>query len=207
MGVKTFLIEPTGVKFVQLMADWATVESACPANSPTNRHFGRIRLKVESSPDYLLKTFGDTEYEFECEHCHVKASVKPDGASTDTMFRRVDTGEEKFTIRAFGPGAMWYATWYKRDEIASDGRPVYGWDWDNQYEPPLMVTCPNGHDWVIDSRASNCTMKDDRTHRCWIRHGLPPSITVDKNGTTCAAGAGSIQAGDYHGFLRNGEFT
>ncbi len=30
---------------------------------------------------------------------------------------------------------------------------------------------------------------------------------VDKNGLTCAAGAGSIQAGDYHGFLRDGEFT
>lgn len=32
-------------------------------------------------------------------------------------------------------------------------------------------------------------------------------ITVDKNGTTCAAGAGSISAGPYHGFLRNGQLV
>lgn len=50
-------------------------------------------------------------------------------------------------------------------------------------------------------------MPDDAEHRCWIRHGEPPLITVDKNGLTCAAGAGSIQCRDYHGFLRDGSFT
>jgi hypothetical protein len=57
---------------------------------------------------------------------------------------------------------------------------------------------------MIDSRASNCTLPNDREHKCWIRHGTPPDLTVDKNGKTCAAGAGSIQLGNYHGFLRNG---
>jgi hypothetical protein len=50
-------------------------------------------------------------------------------------------------------------------------------------------------------------MPDDGEHRCWVRHGEPPRITVDKNGPTCQAGAGSILAGDYHGFLRDGAFT
>jgi hypothetical protein len=55
-------------------------------------------------------------------------------------------------------------------------------------------------------QASNCTLPGDKKHHCWIRHGEVPNLTVDKAGVTCAAGAGSIQAGDYHGFLRNGEF-
>lgn len=71
--------------------------------------------------------------------------------------------------------------------------------------PQLMVICPNGSPWNIDSRASNCTMPYDYSHRCWVRTGTPPKVTVDKGGHTCAAGAGSIMAygprdvGDYHG--------
>jgi hypothetical protein len=81
----------------------------------------------------------------------------------------------------------------------------------NNHEPPcrmhLVVVCPDGHWWNIDSRASNCTMKEDKTHRCWVRHGDPPNITVDKDGATCNAGAGSIQTPGWHGFLRNGELV
>lgn len=73
--------------------------------------------------------------------------------------------------------------------------------------PQLTVVCPNGSEWTIDSRASNCTLRYDYEHRCWVRHGEPPMVTVDKNGLTCAAGGGSIQAGDYHGFLQNGILT
>jgi len=71
----------------------------------------------------------------------------------------------------------------------------------------LIVRCPDGHDWIIDSRASNCTKKDDNAHWCWVRHGKPEDGTlhVDKNGNTCAAGAGSIDTGKWHGFLHNGE--
>lgn len=93
------------------------------------------------------------------------------------------------------PGCLYYAPWYD---------DVY---WDNQNTPTLCAILPNGGHWVIDGRASNCTMPEDRTHRCWIRHGEPPNIHVDKNGNTCAAGGGSILHGDYHGFLHNGEFV
>lgn len=96
------------------------------------------------------------------------------------IYRRADTGEE-MTFRDAPPGAM--VEWERMG---------------------LVVKLPNGRTWHIDSEASNCTRKGDKSHRCWIRHGTPPLITVDKNGETCAAGAGSIMAGDYHGFLRNG---
>lgn len=76
----------------------------------------------------------------------------------------------------------------------------------------LTVRCklPNGRWWVIDSRASNCTLRDDSSHRCWVRHGtIGDRLHVDKNGKTCAAGAGSIWSAqgtpdEWHGFLHNG---
>jgi hypothetical protein len=95
------------------------------------------------------------------------------------------------------PGAMWYAPdgSYK-SRLGPDGRF-------------LMVRLPNGDIWRVDSRASNCTRPDDDVHRCWVRHGEAPNITVDKNGDTCGCGH-SIGSGwkdgayTYHGFLTNG---
>lgn len=112
-----------------------------------------------------------------------------------------DIKEGRWTVHNLPPGAMFYPDWLQPEEG----------EW-RFYEPGpdgkvLAVICPNGRQWIIDSEASNCTRKGDRTHHCWIRHGVPPLITVDKNGNTCQAGAGSIQAGDYHGFLRNGVLT
>lgn len=118
------------------------------------------------------------------------------------LFKRSDTGELT-TLQEAPAGALWYAWWYNHEP--ADG--LYGWDWDNMTGPPLICRCPGGHDWNIDGRASNCDKKEDRLHRCWVRHGAPPNLHVDKNGLTCGAGAGSILAGKYHGFLHNGELT
>lgn len=79
--------------------------------------------------------------------------------------------------------------------------------WDNCPGRHLHAMLPNGSYWDIDGRAANCTLPDERTHRCWVREGEPPNVTVGKAGHTCSAGAGSIAAGDYHGFLRGGVFT
>jgi hypothetical protein len=79
--------------------------------------------------------------------------------------------------------------------------------WDNcTMGQHLHVICPDGTDWDIDSRASNCDMPADRTHRCWVREGAPPNVTAGKAGHTCTAGAGSIQTPNYHGMFQNGEF-
>lgn len=98
------------------------------------------------------------------------------------------------------PGSMWWS-----DHSGPDGHRCM--DWDNCDGRHLHVMLPNGHYWDVDSRANNCTLPDDRTHRCWIRDGEPPHVTAGKAGHTCTAGAGSIQAGDYHGFLQNGVLT
>lgn len=75
----------------------------------------------------------------------------------------------------------------------------------------IACVCLNGHHWYIDGRASNCTMRDDNAHRCWVRHGtVGERIRVDKDGLTCAAGAGSFYMGpnqEWHGFVRDGRLT
>ncbi len=107
-------------------------------------------------------------------------------------------------LRDAPPGAMWDAYWYPRkgpDGIClvvrtprGDGRPA-----------------GLGDDWMPDLRASNCTRPDDDAHYCWVRHGdpraIPCTLTVDKDGDTCAAGAGSIAKPTWHGFLRAGRLV
>ncbi len=110
------------------------------------------------------------------------------------IWRRVDTGEELVQIHKH-PGAMYYVSpeAQKYYRPGPDGRT-------------LFVVTPGGL-WSPDSRASNCGRPQDEVHYCWVRHGVPPLITVDKEGDTCVAGAGSILVGKYHGFLTNGKLT
>lgn len=111
---------------------------------------------------------------------------------SERVYRRVDTGEEML-LRDAPAGAMWEAWWMDRFYMP-------------QGKHNLMVKTPGG-DWGVDSQASNCGMPDDRKqeqHHCWVREGEPPDVTVSKNGVSCSAGAGSIQCGKYHGFLREG---
>lgn len=112
---------------------------------------------------------------------------------TRRLYVRKDTGEE-MTLRDSPAGAMWFADWLSdhKSYRGPDGRT-------------LVVKLPHGHEWIVDGQASNCTMPNDHEHKCWVRHGEAPSITVDKNGHTCAAGAGSIATPNYHGFLRGGK--
>ena len=94
---------------------------------------------------------------------------------TDHIF--VDANGKEHSLRKATPGMMWDA-WYCSRK-GPDGRC-------------LVVMCPYGHEWMIDSRASNCTMKDDNEHRCWIRHGEPPNLIVDKNGKTLCGRRGRL---------------
>lgn len=135
----------------------------------------------------------------------------------ERLVRRVDTGEI-ITMRSAPAGAIWNASWHADipEWTGPDGRALH-------------VRLPNGSDWAIDSRASNCDSPcascgrpyhshkeatpscsryvDARPHKCWIRHGEPPDLHVDKAGVTCNAGAGSILSGNYHGFLHHGSLV
>lgn len=117
------------------------------------------------------------------------------------------------------PGSLYYADWIPHTErpdgqqecwttTNSDGT-IHSRGWTNCTGRHLMGVCPNGSMWDIDGRASNCTLPDDTLHRCWVRSGEPEAglVVVSKDGLTCSAGAGSIAAGDYHGFLVNSIFS
>jgi hypothetical protein len=126
----------------------------------------------------------------QCACGHSFTDADPYQVFSDHLYRRIDT-EEILTDRNAPVGAMWWAPW--ADQYF---RP--------QLEHVLAVMTPGGV-WMPDHRATNCTMPDDSEHKCWILRGTPPDCTVDKDGNTCAAGAGSILIGGYHGFLRNGQ--
>lgn len=120
------------------------------------------------------------------------------------------TGERADNLNAFGPGAMWYLTWYEiRDKDTNTHLGYSHPGFEKTFDHPALCVRTPGGEWVIDSRASNCGNPSDNDHKCWPRHGEAPLVTVDKSfGITCGTGGGSIVAGSgehqYHGFLRDG---
>lgn len=146
---------------------------------------------------------GDPRWPATCQHGCSYRFVEDDRWQPwqEQIYRRPDTGQEyvlhqnasadAVAAPTAPPGATWDA-WWMPFSRGSDGIC-------------LMVRCPDGHDWMVDGEASNCTRKGEQ-HQCWIRHGDPrqANVTVDKSGNTCNAGAGSIATSGYHGFLVNG---
>lgn len=198
MNVKTFFIEAIGRDRVWLRRYEGG--STCPVGG-----YHQAMTLIGDEPESTRATgddhpHDDPRWPDACEKCGNPFS---DGDEWQrfrrAIYRRPDTGDEMVLSDA-PVGAIWDARWfldhYKEGfYVGPDGRC-------------LVVRTPGG-EWMIDSRASNCTMPDDNAHKCWVRHGKPEDGTlhVDKNGVTCAAGAGSILCGDYHGFLHHGELT
>ncbi|MHB1419314.1 MAG: hypothetical protein ACYCX4_06940 [Bacillota bacterium] len=142
------------------------------------------------------------EWPTRCDNCGAPVPL-PDGEENV----HYQISHERLYNTATGksePGDIFWARW-KHDPEWKD----FYCPWDNCNDPRghLLCVLPNGNKWDIDGRANNCTRKEDRNHRCWVRTGEPPNIDVGKGGDTCSAGAGSILSGDYHGFLRNGELV
>jgi hypothetical protein len=165
----------------------------------------------------------DPRWPVACEHCR-----KPfaEGGSwqlfTKQIYVRPDTGQ-LYTLDKAPPGAVWDA-WWVHHRNRRIGRGDTGAGGDRRARLPvtpgvgttigpdgrcLVVRLPDGHDWMIDGRASNCTLKEDNTHHCWVRTGKPEDGTlhVSKDGNTCAAGAGSIVTDKWHGFLHHGHLV
>lgn len=121
----------------------------------------------------------------------------------ERIYRRSDTGVV-VPLSMVPVGAMWYADWMQEGYDPNPGEQSLA-AWRGPDGHTLVVRVRENFNWSPDRRASNCTRLDDDRHKCWVRHGAPPDITVDKAGDTCSAGAGSIIAPDgWHGFLRNG---
>jgi len=205
--IRCFMIEPAGRAALSLRR-YASAD--CPAAPTRGYHNAEIplfevaeRLAPMDGFDWPVfqhdgpKRREDVPAEYQwpsaCECGYVFVESDAWQVFSTSLYRRADTGET-VTLRNAPAGAMWWLTW-----MEGLFHPQLG-------SSPLCVQTPGG-EWIIDSRASNCTMPDDynqERHHCWIAHGTPPDVTVDKAGVTCGAGAGSIQAGSFHGFLRSG---
>lgn len=171
-------------------------------------HNGMIHLADSSQlEEWTLggdgKDYPLARYPSKCDHCGAVAPppVATLGVGTRTVTYHILRKRLYSSITGQPePGDLFWETWQHKPERI--------WcEWDNCDGRHLVAILPNGHQWNIDGRASNCTMKDERTHRCWVRHGEPPAIHVDKSGHTCGAGGGSIDAHGWHGHLHNGVFV
>ena len=91
--------------------------------------------------------------------------------------------------RVFLPGMGWFNDSYPDRDYGQDFLSThYRRDWAGK-RSPIEIVCPNGAIWGIDRKSSNGDG--------WVLTGEWPNITCSP----------SIVADDYHGFLRNGEFT
>ena len=170
----------------------------CDAETP----FQRIARRRNSDGCFLecedlAPQRDDPRWPRACEACGVAFAETDVWQVFQDRFMVAADGRE-FLFRALPPGACWDASWLHghKSWTGPDGRSLH-------------VILPNSDAWCIDARASNCTLPNDFAHKCWVRHGRPEdgSLHVDKNGLTCAAGAGSIAVKGYHGFLHNGVLT
>jgi len=202
MGIRCFWLEPTDRQRLYLRR----YNGKLPCSESMSYHNAMVEIgeSIETfdkekrrwvDDGRTAKDFiGDPRWPKNCSCGYVFADTDEWQLFSSHIYRRTDTGEE-MTLRDAPDGAMWEAIWY------SD---IPGWCGDDGRA--IICRVPNKHDWHIDGPCSNCT-RPNEPHRCWVRHGEPPNLTVDKNGNTCSAGAGSILTSEWHGYLRNGELV
>lgn len=205
MGIKCFWCEPTW-KAQRYLRRYSPYQLDCPITK--SWHNAMIpfdvveEIRSEDGSHVRERGEGTPEPEHACppwpEACNCGFVFRSNDewqVFSSSIYRRTDTGEE-FTLRDAPVGAMWDAFWMH--------------DWHNG-EDGLSIYCkvPQNHDWFIDGPCGNCPWKDGSHsgHKCWVRRGIPPRLTVDKSGNSCPVGAGSIQTPDWHGYLRDGELV
>lgn len=206
--VQCFLLEKTG--FIRLSLRRYTNDGGECAHPQTNGYHQAKFLTPDELPtpdDSLLAdlkpgetrlgiSYDDARWPSNCV-CGFKFG---DGVRkqlfTEELYRRADNGEV-ITLREAPHGAMWFSEYLEEYPrmCGPDGK--------------ALIVKVMTSEWHVDGKCNNCTMPEDNVHKCWIRHGTVPNITVDKNGVTCSAGGGSIwvnqgRPNDWHGFLRNG---
>lgn len=193
MNTKTTLVVPAYYN-LNIQAGWG--EECSAFKTQVTPHYFSLSLKVYPLAGEPLTRFKTdfTKWLLRCESC---GQAAPDDVEPSIFVAPVMNCDESGQL---APGSMFF-----QPHSAGKCR-----EWSNCNGFHLNVVLPNHYHWDIDSRASNFGLPDDRTHRCWVRHGDPTKgepVHFDKSGHTCNAGAGSIQMGEFHGFLHGGEIS
>lgn len=185
-GVKCFFLEPTG-KLRRSLRRFKNGEGRCRAMTGqsifhhADAPFDTIEDKnphgLYSAREQDAPPRADRRWPRRCACGHRFSAEDTFQLVAERIYRRSDTGEE-VTLAAAPPGAMWFADWMPKAAQGPDGRC-------------LVVRCPDGYDWIVDARASDCTKPGDDEHICWVRGGFPqyPStLLINKDGLTCGGG-------------------
>jgi hypothetical protein len=198
----------------------------CPNSYGTGKpgvHDASVHLEdsVTGARDHGLgghvEDYGPSRWPSACAHCGVDVpDVSPAHGFGDMQKEGWVLEHQVHRQTLYGtPDGSWYGLPQVGDMLYEDwygcvderqGRCIYGWT--NCAGPHLIIVMPTERWWDPAGRASNCTRKNDTTHRCWVRHGDPAKgevVHVDKAGVTCRAGAGSLAIPGWHGFLHNGD--
>jgi hypothetical protein len=200
MPIKCRLINEIG-KRVYIRTYW---EGSCPTYGGSYHNAMNKLYDIPLGETFVIRDLKEGEfnrslYPIKCDHCD---ELVPFNSKFQLFGERLYDNQSGRPE----PGDIYYADWYHHPESK---KALCRWDNCNDPRGHRIVVLPNKLTWDLDSRASNCTMKEDRLHRCWVVNGEVPDLQVDKNGHTCNAGAGSIDAGNppnnYHGYLHNGE--
>lgn len=205
-SIRCFLIEET--PRVTLYARRYAVPTKCGSCPPCPGEYSFHNSSVEFSEDFVPmrtylpfrdpKNYPDAPFAGMCACGYVFKATDEWQISQERIYARADNWS-LCTLSDCEIGAMYDAWWVGPHAQGEDGKS-------------MTVMMPGRIEWGIDCQANNCDRKGDPDHRCWIRHGVPPLLTVDKNTTgskfsTCRAGAGSINVPLFHGFLKEGVLT
>jgi hypothetical protein len=238
VGNRCFFVRDSELQRVSLRRYQYSSQGTCPSTGYYHNasvHFQDVPTKYGpdgyciSSLELLPKDDARWQQVSKCAACDYVFTDQDEYQMFQETIYLDDNGKQWFVPRGGNPvesvGMMWDAWWMRRSRKPGEpNAPNLGPD-----GLCLHVVCPDGSPWNIDGRASNCDSpckncsrpyhihqqqgynchyEDARPHKCWVRHGVPPNITVGKAGVTCGAGAGSILThSGYHGFLRSGELV
>ncbi len=217
MGIKVFLLTQAARKRIELRRYANDDAKSCPRGwgfHNADKVIDEIDAPIIAELPDSFETndepkipHDDPRWPIKCDACAYEFKPNDEWQVNDHRLYSGAPDGKLYTLRDAPIGAAYFAWWLHH---TYEGK-VHCLYWkDNCHQSHVIVKLPpDGWDWDVDSRASNCTMKDDVVHRCWVKHGSLRDGTfhVDKNGVTCSAGAGSILTPRWHGFLHNGELV
>lgn len=222
MNEKAYFLVPTGKRLFFLRRDHK--KPLQPGHEYADYcHAECLLMELEAGQEAVSPAWDSDLWPTVCNCGHVFTDKDTKNTSETPLYKRSDTGEE-ITIGDATPGAIWDADWMKGMYDTEDGKILVAmcpgrqhWTIDGRASncdspckncgKPYHLHIKTAHKKTDEPNEANCTnYVDSNPHKCWIRHGEPPMLTVDKKGNTCGAGAGSIQTANWHGFLRNGVF-
>jgi hypothetical protein len=209
MDIRCFFIEPTNMMKVYLQRrhapNWirAKLLKKCPAHN--GMHAARVFVREMAITDsagnvnhvQLDDYMDDHRWPAACDCGKVFDVMDPynvDEIFEDVICQDTTTGKKMpFSKAIQTPGCMW-------DDFSPHAPKDCGPD-----GLKLCVVCPGGEVWNLDGRSKDCVSRcvhckkpykkcnckkphfedSDPEHRCWVRNGAPPHITVEWNNLCC----------------------